>query len=578
MSSRTRANFGFLEQILEEEEAGDDNRDLSVSSGTERSDIAQTKPVNKCQQETKNTERSRNNPGPSGPYPVEFSSLRNKACQTRLSTFPMFPLHDLEDAVWLSDGDGRVKKNKTASKVRTPKKTLKSNKYEERKDIADLKSKILRASNEELCTEHQLKHSKNPVLLAWLHRKNKLSKQKKRAERREKKAKRSALLEEKRLREERIVESEKKVKEWMEMKRRQIARTWSKLRRVSKAIKSDDNNKIAAAENQVEALGKQIPANYRVIRSFQYQFDSEDARSTANKVTPALNQDHSNCVPRNTKSSLNSAKAQSSEIQERVGNAKSVRPKTAVMRPKTAVPTGRKNDLQVAVEDIQNEKEQTPKMQAMTYDEWLKYKRKENRKQKLEQKRETADSHLEKVISELGKERLRKLRESKKQVDSGLKNFKQRPNSTGNISRTKSINKWLIGVSPLHSENSLQNPSASTSGKVPRHGSQEGEKEISQKTSFHRNKVSRPKSAWSEKSRKGNGPTSQEINTIERQMNSMDLLEKQSMTAENKSKIDNKSTVRDNYFDYGSDDNTASSRRNNFVNQSPSQSLDFQIM
>lgn len=548
MSTRSRTSFGFLEQILEEEETNHDQfRDPNACSELDSTDKTDNErlPKNK-----KGNTRNKTNSEPSVVYPVQFNTSRNKSCQTRLSTFPMFPVNDLEATVWISGGEGRTQKqNKLTSKVFVRKKTSKSNKYEQKKDQDEnLKSRILATKNEdgsrkEFNTEHQLKRSKNPVLLAWLHQKNRLLKKKKRAERREKREKRTALQEERRLREARIVESEKKVKEWMLMKRRQLAKTFSLRLRTARAFEKsricpDEGNE---EPEETRIPEKRVPSNYRVVRSFKYQaYDANDMSNSKfnveekscrkhNEITSDIDQTgKGNDTSVRTKQKLVSSKSQRFQKQELEDSGKAERPKTAVMRPKTA-PTGGKNCSPIT----------TPKMQSMTYDEWLKHKRKEDKKKQVEQVRETMDSHFERVISDLGKERVRKIREGKKHIDTGLKNFDRTPEQT-----------------------SAKSPKSNSSPY----------------------KLPRPKSAWPTIGESSNGNIPKEMKKLGRQMDKLDLNEKNSKEVVEKSnnpemESATTSTVREDYFDYGSEVETPSSRRNGFVNNhSPSQSLDFQIM
>ena len=683
MMQRPRKKFGLLKQILEEElvepsdeheharetlpDAGEDHASSGVSDSTETNQTVTNSQYK--QEKKKETSSVRTNAGPSGMYPVQFSTLkcRNEACQTRLSSFPMFP--SPEDTVWISDDEGNFPRKHgrtTAPKVVLKKKKTKlnsgkSDKGQDPKERSKPKSQTQTTiknedgTRKEFGSEHLLKQSKNPAILAWLHQKNRLLKQQRRAERREKREKRFAIQEERRQELERREESDKRVKEWMKMKKHQ----YSTALRASTMI---DKNKITP--KQKKSPDNHAPPNYRVVKSFKCQSRSDNTNdktlqntndngsirtkqniSTTTTITTRCiksNKMHSEPeratkMSSKMKSKLVTLNSQSTLKYERELPETSQRPKTAFVRPKTA--SSRARDA-LSLNRSLKEQGSPQRMQSVSYDQWLKCKREEDKRRAVVQKRELVDSHLGKVISEIGKERVRKIKEGKKHIDTGLKNFRCMPAATQRTPNKRNAYEWIERANPRpepqgcalpdsidHADNrdpeklpglsatpqnevdnSLDSnshlndkklqpskekveailnaekqkligsvafsskskqyheaPAGKTSSKSP---------DLANPSTKNLSKSSvRPAFAQSDK-----GLTPEQVRKVEHDMDVLGLLEDFDEESNTEVVQGSMSTVRDDYFDYGSEVDTPHLKSNKFVNQGKRQSLDFQII
>ena len=443
MPKSKRQNFLFLKQILEETVS---ERSTDSAGESHHSEERKAKKV-----EPKSVGSSA---GPTGWYPVKFSTAcKNKSCQTKLSSFPLFPVP--EETMWISDGDDgpkvtrvpRAKRKKQQSKVKDSKRSEDHGEKNGRRAESPSRSQLKNpdGTRKDFGSEHQLKHSSNPALLAWIHRKNILARKKHREERRERRAKRLVLEEESRLKSERLIESGVKVKQWFKSKRRQ---TWKSSR-----------SKIAPEEVPA-TLGRDRPSTvpppgYKVVKSFRCTENESSKgvgktlREAPNKASPLREQNVSTQNHESTRafeSNTKTARLISVKPEDKgIGSAGYQRPKSSISTssqkasdasPRHNMSTARPRTARERMEKYSraksgNENQSPSKMQSMSYDEWLRFKREADKKQNIQKKRELIDSHLEAVIAELGKQRVQRILSPRKEIDTGLKNSSQSLEKSG---------------------------------------------------------------------------------------------------------------------------------------------------
>ena len=458
--SRGKEKFLFLKQILE---------DSSSDKESDRKKNAMSERTSKTGESVEN--QGKESTGPTGKYPVLFKkTCKNKGCQTRLSSFPLFPLP--EETEWISDEEAEKKKKATALKKKIKQRRAENarNKNTDVEDYSDrLKSKVKNSdgTRKDFRSEHQLKDTENPVLQGWLHKKAIVLRKQRKLERKERRAKRAALEEEGRIKAEREVESFEKVGEWLRRKRKQARISWRK-------------NRTRVEPQRVDAISNgdsppQPPPEYRVVRSFQSTEPSpavekvledytskENTVNIANKMNkapmPSCSESTDKHVLHDNGDTKQQSVKKSSENQTRHDGKIKQRPKTAVdrsenvshTRPKTAVKrpkTAREKSTVPAIPSSDSPK----KMQSLSYDAWLKVKREGDKERTIQKKRELIDSHLEAVIKELGKKRVEKIMSPRKQVDTGLKNSSRPPVSAqpaDSKTNKSSPYRWLTSKRP----------------------------------------------------------------------------------------------------------------------------------
>lgn len=472
--SKRKEKFVFLKHILGETD-GESGKDKSRKKDTNEISLDSAEIADGGGQKRK----VKVSGGPTGKYPVLFTkTCKNKSCQTKLSSFPLFPLP--EETGWISDAEGE--KRKTSASLKLKKKQRRSEKtasknvtfqdhHEDKRHTSKVKNSDGIRKN--FRSEHQLKDSDNPVLLAWLHKKAIIARKQRKLERKEKGAKRAALEEEARLKAEREVESSEKVSQWLRRKKKEARRTWRK-----------NCARVGPQRGETVPLGcssPHPPCEYQVVSTFQCSksFSVVEKSLTdhgnennslnlknINKVnkepiapcSPAASESLENCengdtILQNYSKKLfeNSAASTVDKIKFRPKTAvnsndleSNTRPKAAgIKRPKTARGKSSKSDATPAAEpsNVLHKK-----MQSLSYDEWLRVKREEEKDKVIQKKRELIDSHLDAVIKELGKKRVDKILSPRKQVDTGLKNFSrssERGQSPGpNVKKDRKY-KWV---------------------------------------------------------------------------------------------------------------------------------------
>lgn len=291
-------------------------------------------------------------------------------------------------------------------------------------------------------SEHQLKDTDNPVLKTWLHKKAIVARKQKKLERQEKRAKRAALQEEARIQAERALESMERVGLWLRRKRKQAKLEWRKSH--TKVTPQQGDGSLHPGESSP------LPSpEYRVVKSFKCKAPSsdfktgnvsEDKSKSVSKSVPMTKEASSAPLVddksfskekilldmkgelNNIGSTANSGKQRPKTAMDHTEPMSTSSPKTATKRPKTAKERSIKNaDTKAKVTSSASSHDTSKKMQALSYNEWLKLKRNSDKEKMIKKKQDLIDSHLEAVIKELGKKRVEKIMSPRKQVDTGLK-------------------------------------------------------------------------------------------------------------------------------------------------------------
>ena len=482
--SRRKDKFMFLKQILEET-VSDKENDRKKSTRE-----LSSKGAGSVERESEKIGKDRSDPV--GKYPVLFKkTCKNKSCQTRLSSFPLFPLP--EETEWISDEEAEKKKKATAIKkkrkqsrsVKDPNKLTDTQDYSEAQKLNN-KVKNSDGTRKDFRSEHQLKKTDNPILQAWLHKKFIVARKQRKLERKERRAKRAALEEEARIKAEREIECNERVGEWLKRKRKEARISWRK-------------NCTKVGPQKVDTISHgdsspQPPPEYRVVRSFQCTEPSpvgeavlDNAACTSNtmnfatptaktpitscsKATDKLDiediedKTDQNCIDSNEESHEENVKRRPKTAVDHSQTVSSTRPKTGVKRPQTArVKSSKSTTLATSSADSPK------KMQSLSYDEWLKVKQEGDKERVIQKKRDLIDSHLEAVIKELGKKRVERIMSPRKQVDTGLKNvprLSEPPQSTGCKPVKSNPYRWISSKKPRPEPQGSDYPEAQISDRT----------------------------------------------------------------------------------------------------------------
>ncbi|XP_001631908.2 uncharacterized protein LOC5511513 [Nematostella vectensis] len=468
-TERTKVNFVLLKQILDEETAS-----ISTETDTESELGQHITDAGESQPDSKQEGKEKDDAGPVGRYPVVFSrKCRSKSCQTKLSAFPLFPVP--EETEWISGDDDRVKrshrksperkkKHHTLNKSTTPikdtdtsisKKRWKVKNKETEEESSTAKTKNFDGTRKEFESEHQLKSTNNPVLLAWIHQKNKLARKMRREERKQKRAKRIALQEEERIKDERQIESEKSVSQWLKSKKKEARQAWRK--------NHPKINPFDMGEGGTST--QEPPPEYTVIETFTQPASSVDKAGSvgeANKDATCMTENlpdrninaqnerrHNKVIvvqPNYSGSGKFDVHKQSDRQRPKSAMETSCQKENNKPRPQTA--KGKSQTRPKTAKATTGSEQPSPKMQSLSYDEWLKQKREQDKKQAIKKKREIIDSHLDAVVAELGKQRVERILNPKKHVNTGLKNYPRSPSPAKTpvsmrTAREESPYRWL---------------------------------------------------------------------------------------------------------------------------------------
>ena len=450
--STKKKKFEFLKQILEDSSCSDkenDEKNFKTEASTQSDGSAQTE----------SEKKEKDSAGPVGKYPVLFKkTCRNKSCQTRLSSFPLFPLP--EETEWISDEGEKKKKSTTLRKKRKQNKSVsrEANKdhvvhHDIETDHILSKVKNSDGTRKNFRSEHQLRETDNPILQAWLHKKAIVSRKQKKLERKEKRAKRAALEEEARIQAERAIESNEKVGDWLKRKHKEARIAWRKSR---SSVTPEQST------SQRDGLSPSPPTGYRVVRSFKYrkpssghQGDKDHTKNVSNSLNgvipvtnPRMSSANTKVDSKTSENTVNHVKHRPKTAVDHTTTASPSNPTTATKRPKTSRDRSLKNpSAQTGAPD----KDSTKKMQSLSYDQWLRVKRDADKDRMIQKRRDLIDSHLQAVIKELGKKRVEKIMSPRKHVDTGLKNVsRSSPTAQSDTSKAKRNNpyRWVLREKP----------------------------------------------------------------------------------------------------------------------------------
>lgn len=452
-----------MKQIIEDSSSASDIKENDGKKFTTEASSQTVEGIGSAQAGSKKKEKD--NAGPVGKYPVLFKkTCRNKSCQTRLTSFPLFPLP--EKTEWISDEEGEEKKKSaTLKKKRKQNKSVSKevNKDHVAKNDIEIDHRLSKVKNshgtrKNFRSEHQLKETDNPILQAWLHKKAIVARKQKKLERKEKRAKRAALEEEARIQAERAIESNEKVGDWLKRKHKEARMAWRKSRtRVTP--EQEDSTSLRDGLSPPPP-----PPEYRIVRSFKYRKPSSGHLGDNDHTKDGSNSANG-AIPKTNPPMTSPSTKVNSKFLEKTANHVKRRPKTAVdltetrspfdpatftKRPKTASEKSLKNPAAQATVSAPD-KDSTKKMQSLSYDQWLRVKRDADKDRMIQKKRDLIDSHLQAVIKELGKKRVEKIMSPRKQVDTGLKHFSRSPvpalSGTSTAKRSNPY-RWILSKKP----------------------------------------------------------------------------------------------------------------------------------
>ena len=111
--SKRKEKFVFLKHILEETD--NEQKSAKDNDGNTDSDEISLSSANITEEGLE--KQKKESSGPTGKYPVLFAKrCKNKSCQTRWSSFPLFPVP--EETEWISDAEGEKRKKFKSFKVK----------------------------------------------------------------------------------------------------------------------------------------------------------------------------------------------------------------------------------------------------------------------------------------------------------------------------------------------------------------------------------------------------------------------------------------------------------------------------
>lgn len=433
-SKPTKVNFVLLKQILDDES-------IEITDSEEPETNSKENQNNRDRKSARKSKREEDSCGPIGTYPVTFSKrCKSKSCQTRLSAFPLFSVP--ADTEWISEEEENTytkkEKRKSTEKKKITRKRRNSSNEEKKKEKEAMekipeKTKNADGTRKDFHSEHQLKDTKNPIIQAWIQSKNKLSRKTRKEERKEKRAQRAAIEEEERLKMERYEASEKKVREWFKVKRKEARKLWRQ-----------NHPRVSPFDMVLDDKTEASPPSpeYKVFKTFKQNHSSSKPRTfkdsnadSASVFSSSQAEDIVHVHGKIEESNLGS-KSSTNSLPQRPKTASYSRPieKTKKLRPKTAEPAAKE-------EEKESNDNPSKQMKSLSYDEWLKSKRELEKKRVIERRRELIDSHLDAVISKLGKQRVDNIMSSRKHIDTGLKNF-SRDSPPKSTSQKRESYKW----------------------------------------------------------------------------------------------------------------------------------------
>ena len=286
--------------------------------------------------------------------------------------------------------------------------------------VGKRKDKNLRSTpsvnRDNFATDHQLIHSTNPSVVAWLKMKNFEDKQKRKQRRREKKELRRAERVEAEKKKEREEESKKRFTQWLVVKRREAKRTWR-----------EANAKIMVnpLETKQEVQNEDTPPpNYTVVPSFKGSPALDESLETL-----TVEEAGKTVTPKN----LNGCRDKTLKTQDKIKRPRtsgSVRRRTSTIRehagievrPNTA---SRRQGVESGTKDGEGSRR-------ITFEDWMERKRRESKEKAKQRKQESVDEALADGILKVARKRVENILQGKKNVETGIPKWRAK-NRVGSL-------------------------------------------------------------------------------------------------------------------------------------------------
>lgn len=333
------------------------------------------------------------------------------------------------DVIAVRDPPSSKKKPKKKQKHETATKTKDHSEDEDISEKPSLKSNTSSEStprNKGPSIDHHIKYTKNEQLKQWLKEKNKIYRQHIKEEKIKKREERDRLINEANDKIEKRIESQKLVKKWMKEKNKEL------LRKHREEKKREEAEKAEQKKMQVN-----LPGDTMQIRP---QSAPPSARPDDVKV------DEQECKGEKTPSYVKDQIHMKREIMEENKQAKLAKqephpPQTKFIykRPvagkikfkmqqdRAKSPHGDKSDGEQGGEGQE-------KGMRMSYDDWLKKKRRDDSAKRKEDMRNKelakSDPELDRIIPALAKKRVESVLNSRKRVDTGIKQYDEKANKS----------------------------------------------------------------------------------------------------------------------------------------------------
>ncbi|MEW8548449.1 MAG: hypothetical protein AB2693_33520 [Candidatus Thiodiazotropha sp.] len=333
------------------------------------------------------------------------------------------------DVIAVRDPPSSKKKQKKKQKPESAKKTKDHSEDEDISEKPSLKSNTSSEStprNKGPAIDHHIKYSKNEQLKHWLKEKNKIYRQHIKEEKIKKREERDRLINEANDKIEKRIESQKLVKKWMKEKNKEL------LRKHREEKKREEAEKAEQKRMQVN-----LPGDTMQIRP---QSAPPSARPDDVKV------DEKECKGEKTPSYVKDQIHMKREIMEENKQAKLAKqephpPQTKFIykRPvagkiKFKMQQDRAKSPHADKSDGEQGGEGQEKGVRMSYDDWLKKKRRDDSAKRKEDMRSKelakSDPELDRIIPALAKKRVENVLNSRKRVDTGIKQFDEKANKS----------------------------------------------------------------------------------------------------------------------------------------------------
>nr|KAG5699427.1 hypothetical protein BaRGS_016273 [Batillaria attramentaria] len=264
-----------------------------------------------------------------------------------------------------------------------------------------------------LSNEMHLKYSDNPKLQEWLKRKNAEYRRQKKAERAKKREERNDKMVEQEQKIARREKSSERVKEWMDMKRKEAAIRNKEERRRKKQQARQEAAHRASRSPSGGVMGKRIdrPASAPASRDKKH--------IPIKRPESAVRLDNGDgTVPKPPDSKFVYKRPVSGRVKlMKLQNERNSRARSADQQRYEALSP-----------------EEKEKRARLSYDAWLVAKRKEDQQKKKEAQKQKdlikSDPEMERIIPELAKKRIERIKSGKKRIDTGMQNIDNAANTS----------------------------------------------------------------------------------------------------------------------------------------------------